>query len=216
VSWKKQQSNKVTAGYNFGPARNNNLMNKKPVLLRLILVLVILGVFTWSMFPLQPQDFYKTLLSTTNDSPQVEQVIKLAKVKQAKDKNLYPQMAIDQAADELNVNLAKYVKIPNVVTNQDVLRIVRSKAASSIKLGLDLNGGTEFDVTVIPNKVKKSDKKATQVPISQLRNRVMEILRNRINKSGLVEPEIAAEGASRISLKIPVSTEAQKKKNIKG
>jgi SecD/SecF fusion protein len=211
VSWKKQQSNKVTAGYNFGPARNNNLMNKKPVLLRLILVLVILGVFTWSMFPLQPQDFYKTLLSTTNDSPQVEQVIKLAKVKQAKDKNLYPQMAIDQAADELNVNLAKYVKIPNVVTNQDVLRIVRSKAASSIKLGLDLNGGTEFDVTVIPNKVKKSDKKATQVPISQLRNRVMEILRNRINKSGLVEPEIAAEGASRISLKIPVSTEAQKK-----
>ena len=39
----------------------------------------------------------------------------------------------------------------------------------------------------------------------------MEILRNRINKSGLVEPEIAAEGPNRISIKIPVSTESQKK-----
>ena len=186
-------------------------MNKKPVLLRLILVLIIIAVFAWSMFPLQPLDFYKTLQRVTSNSPQVEKVIKLAKEKQAKDKNLYPQMAIDQAADDLNVNLAKYVSIPNVVTNQDVLRIVRSKAASSIKLGLDLNGGTEFDVTVIPNKPKKGEEKTTQIPLSQLRDRVMEILRNRINKSGLVEPEIASEGTSRISLKIPVSTEAQKK-----
>jgi SecD/SecF fusion protein len=186
-------------------------MNKKPVLLRIILVLIILAVFAWSMFPLQPRDFYKTLQSVTDNSPQVERVIKLAREKQAEDKNLYPQMAIDQAADELNVSLAKYVKIPNVVTNQDVLRIVRSKAASSIKLGLDLNGGTEFDVSVIPNKPKKGEEKTTQISISQLRDRVMEILRNRINRSGLVEPEIAAEGASRISLKIPVSTETQKK-----
>jgi len=163
------------------------------------------------MFPLQPLNFYKTLQSVTHNSPQVERVIKLAEEKQAKDKNLYPQMAIDQAADELNINLAKYVTIPNVVTNQDVLRIVRSKSASSIKLGLDLNGGTEFDVSVVPNKPEKGKEKTTQVPIGKLRNRVMEILRNRINKSGLVEPEIAAEGDSRISIKIPVSTEAQKK-----
>ncbi len=185
-------------------------MNKKPVLLRLILVIIILAVFAWSMFPLQPRNFYKTLLSVTGNSPEVQKVVKLAEEKQAKDKNLYPQMAIDQAADQLNVSLAKYVKIPNVVSNQDVLRIVRSKAASSIKLGLDLNGGTEFDVSVIPNKTKKGEKAST-VPMTQLRDRVMEILRNRINRSGLVEPEIAAEGDSRISLKIPVSTEAQKK-----
>ncbi len=178
---------------------------------RLILVIIILAVFGWSMFPLQPLDFYTTLQSVTNNSPQVERVIKLAKKKQVEDKNLYPQMAIDQAAEELNVSLAKYVEIPNVVTNQDVLRIVRSKSASSIKLGLDLNGGTEFDVSVIPNKPKKGEEKAEQVPLNQLRNRVMEILRNRINKSGLVEPEIAAEGTSRIALKIPVSTETQKK-----
>ena len=183
-------------------------MNKKPVLLRSIFVIIILVVFAWSMFPLQPRNFYKTLLSVTGKNPQVEQVITLAKEKQAKDKNLYPQMAVDQAAESLNVNLAKYTKITNVITNQDVLRVVRSRAASSIKLGLDLNGGTEFDVSVIPNKLKKGEK---AVPMTKLRDRVMEILRNRINKSGLVEPEIASEGGSRISLKIPVSTETQKK-----
>jgi len=185
-------------------------MNKKPVLLRSILVLIILAVFAWSMFPLQPRNFYNTLDEISKKNPQVERVIKLAKEKQAQDKNLYPSMAIDQAANKLNINLADYVNIPNIVTTQDVLRIVRSKSASSIKLGLDLNGGTEFVVTVIPNKVKKGET-ASPIPISELRDRVMDILRNRINQSGLVEPEIAAEADNRISLKIPVSTESQKK-----
>ena len=36
-------------------------------------------------------------------------------------------MAVDQAAEKLNVSLADYVKISNVVTNQDVLRIVPFK-----------------------------------------------------------------------------------------
>ena len=183
-------------------------MNKNPVFFRLTFVLIILAVFAWSMFPLEPLNFYKTLVSVTGNNPQIQKVVKLAKEKQVKDKNLYPQMAIDQAAEQLNVSLAKYVKISNVVTNQDVLRIVRSKSASSLKFGLDLAGGTEFIVTVIPNKVKKGEK---AVPITKLRDRVMEILRNRINKSGLVEPEIAAQGRSQISLKIPVSTEYQKK-----
>ncbi|HJO93087.1 MAG TPA: protein translocase subunit SecD [Victivallales bacterium] len=182
-------------------------MNKKPILGRLILVIIILVVFGWSMFPLTQQNFYKELRSMTNNNPKVEKVIALAKEKEKADKNLFPTTAVELAAKDLNVDLAKIINIPDVLTNQQALRIVRSKCASSIKLGLDLNGGTEFDVSVIPNKVKKGE---TQIPISQLRDRVMDILRNRINKSGLVEPEIAAEGSERISLKIPVSTEEQK------
>ncbi|MCP4177571.1 MAG: protein translocase subunit SecD [bacterium] len=182
-------------------------MNKKPILGRLILVIIILAVFGWSMFPLTQQNFYKELRSMTNNNPQVEKVITLAKEKQKTDKNLFPTTAVELSAKDLNVDLAKIINIPDVLTNQQALRIVRSKCASSIKLGLDLNGGTEFDVSVIPNKVKKGE---VQIPISKLRDRVMDILRNRINKSGLVEPEIAAEGSERISLKIPVSTEAQK------
>jgi SecD/SecF fusion protein len=182
-------------------------MNKKPILGRLILVIIILVVFGWSMFPLTQQNFYKELRSMTSNNSQVEKVIALAKEKQKTDKNLFSTTAIEQSAKELNVDLAKIINIPGVLTNQQALRIVRSKCASSIKLGLDLNGGTEFDVSVIPNKVKEG---VTPIPISKLRNRVMDILRNRINKSGLVEPEIAAEGSERISLKIPVSTEVQK------
>ena len=175
---------------------------KKPVIGRVIITVIVLAVFGYSMFPLQPKSYYNTLLKLTKNNPEVVKVVDTAKNLEKKD-NLYSARAIEQAAQQMHVNLSDYTKIPNVVTNQDVLRIVRSKSASSIKLGLDLNGGTEFDVSVIPDKTNT-------VPIEKLRDRVMEILRNRINKSGLVEPEIASEGSDRITLKIPVSTEAQK------
>lgn len=192
-------------------------MNKKPILARIILVLIVIAIFAWSMFPLQQQDFYKVLASITGNAPAIEKVIKLAKEKQKNDPNLYPSVAVDEAAKELDVALANYLKMQDVLTNADVIRIVRSKCASSIKLGLDLNGGTEFIVSVVPNKpVSEAEKKAmANVTAVQLRDRVMDILRNRINKSGLVEPEIAAEGSDRISLKIPVSTDEQKKEYMK-
>lgn len=192
-------------------------MSKKPILARIILVLVVIVIFAWSMFPLQQQDFYKVLASMTGNAPAIEKVIKLAKEKQNSDPNLYPTVAVDEAAKELDVDLAKYFKMQDVLTNTDVIRIVRSKCASSIKLGLDLHGGTEFIVSVVPNKpVSEAEKKAmANVSAVQLRDRVTDILRNRINKSGLVEPEIAAEGSERISIKIPVSTEEQKKEYMK-
>lgn len=189
----------------------------KPVLTRIIIVLIIIVIFAWSMFPLHQQNFYKVLASLSNNSPDIAKVIGLAEKKQAQDPNLYPSVAIDEAAKELNVDMANYLNAKDVLTNADVLRFVRSKCASSIKLGLDLNGGTEFIVSVVPNKPVSDAEKMAMANVSavQLRDRVMDILRNRINKSGLVEPEIAAEGANRISLKIPVSTEEQKKEYMK-
>ncbi|HBM14879.1 MAG TPA: protein translocase subunit SecDF [Lentisphaeria bacterium] len=189
----------------------------KPVLTRIIIVLIVIAIFAWSMFPLHQQNFYKVLSELADNNPNIVKVIDLAKEKQAHDPNLYESVAVDEAAKELNIDMADYLAVKDVLTNADVLRYVRSKCASSIKLGLDLNGGTEFDVSVIPNKpANDADKAAIEgITISELRNRVMEILRNRINKSGLVEPEIAAEGSSRISLKIPVSTEEQKKEYMK-
>ncbi|MCF7791309.1 MAG: protein translocase subunit SecD [Victivallales bacterium] len=176
---------------------------KKPVIARIIITVIVLAVFGYSMFPLQPKSYYNTLLKLTKNNPEIVQLVKEAKKLEEKD-NLYPGRAIELAAEKKHINLSKYTDIPNAITNKDVIRTVRSKSASSIKLGLDLNGGTEFDVSVIPDK-------ENTVPITKLRDRVMQILRNRINKSGLVEPEIAAQGSNRITLKIPVSTEAQKK-----
>ena len=124
----------------------------KPVLTRIIIVLIIIVIFAWSMFPLHQQNFYKVLASLSNNSPDIAKVIGLAEKKQAQDPNLYPSVAIDEAAKELNVDMANYLNAKDVLTNADVLRFVRSKCASSIKLGLDLNGGTEFIVSVVPNK----------------------------------------------------------------
>ena len=149
-------------------------------------------------------------------------VIKLANEKLAKSDVKNPPQAIEDAADELKADLTKLVDFPNMVTNRDVLRVVRNKAKGSIKFGLDLNGGTELVVRVVPDKkpvddkaVKDAKTKVEDEPIKKLRDRVVEILSNRINKSGLVEPEIAPEGEDRISIKVPVANESEKKELIK-
>ncbi len=148
----------------------------------------------------------------------IVKVFKLAKEKLAKTDGKNPSQAVEDAADELKADLTKVVDFPNMTTNRDVLRVVRSKAAGSIKFGLDLHGGTEFVVRVVADKkVVDKDKDATKTeePLTKLRDRVVEILSNRINKSGLVEPEIAPEGTDRISIKVPVANESEKKELIK-
>ena len=52
-------------------------MNKRPVFLRLLFAVIVLAVFTVSMYPLQQRDFYDTLhglLEQKND-PKIEQLI---------------------------------------------------------------------------------------------------------------------------------------------
>lgn len=194
-------------------------MNNKPVMSRLILVTAILVIFGWSIYPLQPRDFYTTFTGMlTKKSDKLDAALKLAKEKEAKNKDMYPSIALEQATDELNVFLPDYVNLPNMMTNRDVIRRARQEAAGSIKLGLDLAGGTEFIISVVPEAAPtaatvdsgKDDKLKMDVSTAAIRDRVMEILRNRIDKSGLNEPEIAPQGDDRVTVKVPVSTEAEK------
>lgn len=193
-------------------------MNKSPVFGRSVLVLAILVIFGLSIYPLFPRNVYDTfkgMVSSAKDKDgKVEKVIALAQEKQAKDKDLYPSIALEQAADELNVFLPEYVKTPDLTSNRDVLRVARQNAAASIKLGLDLAGGTEFMVSVVPEKRVVTDSGVAQGDADEsesvLRDKVIEIMRNRINRSGLKEPEIAPMGTSGVSIKVPVATEAEK------
>ena len=45
-------------------------MNKKPVILRSVFALLVLGVFIFSMYPLQERDFYDTFKELLSD-PQI-------------------------------------------------------------------------------------------------------------------------------------------------
>ena len=59
-------------------------MNKKPVLLRTIFTLIVVGVFVAAMFPLREKDFYETFLTLLQDpsDPLVKELVADAKAKQ--------------------------------------------------------------------------------------------------------------------------------------
>lgn len=109
-------------------------------------------------------------------------------------------------AAESAVTLREYVPvfgIPNA-SNNLVLSKVRSKAKAKLHLGLDLIGGTEFILGFDPEQLPE-DRRAEDV-----RDQIMEIVRNRVDRLGVVEPEIKEVGPASISLKMPSVTEDHK------
>ena len=180
--------------------------NKKTILINILLISIVIFVFAYSIFPLKQKNVYEVLRKMGKDKSVIETIIDKAKEKQTQNINLHPLNAIDETIKELELNLAEYVNVKSkTASNQDIIKIIKNKSASPIKLGLDLNGGTEFSLRLDIKQNEHMDDN-----INSIRNKVIDILRNRIDKSGLMEPEIVAEGSDRISVKIPINDEKQK------
>lgn len=200
--------------------------SKKPVLWRTIFTVVIVLIFAFSIHPLVPPDFYKTLSgmmtykgdkeTVEKEKALVESVIKLAKEKQAADKSIYPSIAMDLALTEKGVDLTQFFRGKNINNNKDVISVVRKNASSSIRLGLDLNGGAEFLLELIPDKEVDADGKskteAAEKNFDRYRDIAIEILRNRLESQKIYETEISPAGSKFISLRVPIVSKDEKVK----
>ena len=81
--------------------------------------------------------------------------------------------------------------------NRAILNRLQREASGKIKLGLDLRGGTSFLIGIDTNKMAQTvDKKA-------LVGQAIEVLRKRVDKFGVAEPMIVAEGEDRIVIQMP-------------
>ena len=214
-------------------------MNKKPILLRTIIALAVTAVFAISIHPLTPRDFYKTFSSILKDSknPEMEKLIAEAQKKQEVNPSLFPSQALLEAADEKGIDLKNYVDGKDLNDNRDVLSVVRKKASSSIRLGLDLNGGAEFLLELIPDKkqdvndgtissetksapdavavTKAKDAKDSQAisrTYDNFRDIAIETLRKRMESQKIFETEISPAGGRYISLRVPVVSKDEKLK----
>ncbi|MFA6717201.1 MAG: hypothetical protein WCS27_17615, partial [Victivallaceae bacterium] len=120
-------------------------MNKRPLLLRTVIFAIIIVIFFSEISPLAPLDFYATFTSMLKDpsSPVAAKLVTEAKAAQAKNSDIYPSIALLETANKSGVELKTLVdgKGNKLEFNRDVISLVRQKASSSIRLGLDLNGG---------------------------------------------------------------------------
>lgn len=78
-----------------------------------------------------------------------------------------------------------------------------------INLGLDLQGGMQLLLQVDMDKVPEAAKK-------DVADRVVEIVRNRIDSFGVKEPEISKQGSSQVVVKLPGMTDRERAKEIVG
>ena len=71
--------------------------------------------------------------------------------------------------------------------NSEILKEIQKASTGKVKLGLDLSGGTQFVVQVMPEL--GDDGQLLPIDSSQL-TQAMEVMRSRVDKYGLAEPLI--------------------------
>jgi SecD/SecF fusion protein len=85
-----------------------------------------------------------------------------------------------------------------------ILNRLQRDAAGKIRLGLDLQGGQSFLVSLDTNKLDTAADK------SQVLAQAIEVLRKRVDKFGVAEPVIQPAGTDRILIQMPGLSEAEK------
>jgi SecD/SecF fusion protein len=78
-----------------------------------------------------------------------------------------------------------------------ILNRLQREAAGRIRLGLDLQGGTSFLVSMDTNQLAKVTDASTAL------SHAVEVLRKRVDKFGVAEPVIQPEGNDRILVQLP-------------
>ena len=190
-------------------------MEKRPVLLRTLLCLVVIAIFSYAMYPLAPRDYFETFTSLLKDKkdPKAAELIKDAKKRMKENPDLFESQALQAAADESNVNLVPMVKGKDLQNNADVMSLIRKKASSKIRLGLDLHGGVEFYLKMVPDKNRSAEEQEEiKNDFDRHRDAAIEQLRSRLEQMRIFEAEFAPSGSEHIVLRAPIVTNDEKAK----
>jgi SecD/SecF fusion protein len=94
-----------------------------------------------------------------------------------------------------------------------ILNALQQKAAGKIKLGLDLQGGTEFLVSLDTNHMVNTDTNGNKVAMgsderTRLVSQAAEVLRRRVDTLGVAEPIIQPVGEDHIMIQLPGLSQA--------
>ena len=188
-------------------------MERGSLIFRTVVVVIVAAVFGWSMHPLVQRDYYETFLSMVNDKSKLADAQKLvdsAKKLQEEDRELYPSQALEKVSQ--TVDLTQMVKgRGDLQNNRDVLSMVRKKASSSIRLGLDLNGGVEFYLKLEELDNLDADKRQdVKNNFNRYREVAIETLRKRLEAKNIFEAEVTEYGERGIALRAPIVAKDEK------
>ena len=196
-------------------------MDRRPLVLRTVIVAIVVATFCLALHPLMQRDYYAVFIGMLKDKQdkQALELVEKAKALQEKDKQLFQSQALLQAAESTGVDLTKKINGSDLQDNRDVMSLIRKKASSSIRLGLDLNGGVEFYLELIPDEEslgtgESSDelKQRMSSEFDRYRDVAIETLRRRLEGQKIFEAEIAPSGGKYVVLRAPIVAKDEKLK----
>ncbi len=194
-----------------------NIVTRHPKFFWALIAFMVLGSL-WEMYPLTNQSLIQEFQDKADRgamNPVFEKIVKQARDLQAAKPD--PTREFSDLMTAIGTNDIQPYFPYNDVRGQEnptytLLNILQRKAAGKIHLGLDLQGGTEFRVSLDTNHVSANDTNHNALNAADERKRLVSqaitILRSRVDSMGVAEPLITAAGENEISIQLPGLSQA--------
>ena len=170
---------------------------------------VVISIVLWSLFQAYPpgnQDIAEVFNSNAiNKNKDFEAIVSRYQAAQKTNSaKAFANLVDATGTNDLRTFFPQFDVRSETNPNFAILNRIQRLAAGKIKLGLDLQGGTSFLVTLDTNKLE------TLTDRQRALEQAIEVLRTRVDKFGVAEPVIQAAGADRILIQLPGLSEADK------
>jgi SecD/SecF fusion protein len=184
------------------------------------LIVFLVAWSLWSMYPPTSDNlisFFNDQADATKVDATFKQIVANAQASEKADPDPHHQFSELIAAIGTN-NIQPYFPYIDVRNEERptymLLNMLQRKAAGKIKLGLDLQGGTQFLVSLDTNHMMTVDTNGNKVaPMEsaerqRLVTQAAEVLRRRVDNLGVAEPVIQPAGENHILIQLPGLTQA--------
>ena len=181
----------------------------------------------WEIYPPNSQDLiavFRDEADPAKEDATFKKIVQTAEELEKADPDVHHQFAILTNAIGTN-DIRAYFPFFDAKAEEHptyaILNQLQRKAAGKIKLGLDLQGGTEFLVSLDTNHIQAADTNAataSSLERERLVSQAAEVLRRRVDRLGVAEPVIRPEGANHILIQLPGLSQANQdeaRENIK-
>ncbi len=175
---------------------------------RFLFIVLVVAWAIWELYPPTPRNLVEEFRSSarTPDAT-LNAIVDQAKKLEAQ----FPNRSFQNLKQAIGTNdVTKYFPTVRVEAGSDATRAILQQlqrdAAGKIKLGLDLQGGTSFQVELDTNRVAQTDRAARERVLAQ----AIEVLRKRVDRFGVAEPLIQPVGENRVLIQLPGLSEAEK------
>ena len=164
-------------------------------------VLVVLVVL-WSLYELYPPQSRDLLLyfreKAVNRDPAFSTIFSNAMVLQkATPEKAYDNLVAAIGTNDITHYFPAFGAKDQLHPTPYILNRLQREASGRIRLGLDLQGGTSFLVSMDTNRLNNASEASTAL------SHAVEVLRRRVDKFGVAEPLIQPQGSDRILVQLP-------------